>query len=154
MAKIKIVYGTGGGNTELVCEKVTQVLQSRGHEVTMLKAKLTDPVVLMDPVQSGTFDLLILASPTYGHGQLEQYFEKFLAKMEAVDLTGKNCAIIGLGDPKYDNDYHIESAKVIMDFLKRKGAKIVGMPLRVSRCPLPLIKGHVDLWAEKMAGLC
>lgn len=145
MANVKIVYGSGGGNTELVCEKVAEVLEMRGHRVELLKAKLTEPE------QVGEYDLLIFASPTYGHGQLEQYFEKFLSKMESVDLTGKPCSIIGLGDPKYDNDYHIESAKVIMDFLKRKNAKMVYIPLRVSKCPLPLLNGHVGRWAEKLS---
>ena len=144
MANIKIVYGSGGGNTELVCEKVAEVLEKRGHKVELLKAKLTEPAAI------GQYDLLIFASPTYGHGQLEQYFEKFLEKMESVDLTGKPCSIIGLGDPKYDRDYHLESIKVIMDFLKRKNAKLVYMPLRVSKCPLPLLGGHVKRWAEKL----
>ncbi len=165
MAKIKIVYGSAGGNTEMVCEKVAEVLSACGHKVEMLKAKLTDAGKLgwgagktkmpeaSEMVKSGNFDLLILASPTYGHGQLEQYFDKFLQGLAAVDMTGWPCAVIGLGDPKYDDDYHIESAKVIMDFLKKKGAKILHMPLRVSRCPLPLLKGHVDKWAEKIAGM-
>lgn len=145
MANIKIVYGSAGGNTELVCEKVMEILQEKGHTVHLLKAKLTDPAEI------GEYDLLVLASPTYGHGQLEQYFEKFLEQLETIDLKGKPCSVIGLGDPKYDRDYHIESAKVIADFLRRKGAQIVYMPLRVSRCPLPLLHGHVDKWAEKIA---
>ena len=148
MSKIKIVYGSGGGNTELVCQKVAEVLsenKSHPHKVELLQAKLTDATKLKG------FDLLILASPTYGHGLLESYFEKFLRALAAVDLRDKPCSVIGLGDPKYDSDYHIESIKIIMDFLKEKGAKIVHIPLRVSRCPLPLLTGHVDLWAKKIA---
>ncbi len=150
MAKIKIIYGSAGGNTEMVCEKVAGILSAHGHKVEMLKAKLTDPMKLVKGGEHGDFDLLILASPTYGHGQLEQYFDKFLQGLAAVELKDRNCAIIGLGDPKYDSDYHIESAKFIMDFLKKKGAKILHMPLRVSKCPLPLLIGHVDKWAEKI----
>lgn len=145
---IKIVYGTGGGNTELVCEMVAEVLQEKGIKVELLKAKLTDPAEILNGA-----DLLIFASPTYGHGLLEQYFGEFLKKMESVDLTGRKCAIIGLGDPKYDNDYHIESARIIMMFLKKKSAEIVGLPLRVSKCPLPLLENHVRPWAEKLAGI-
>ena len=160
MAKIKIIYGSAGGNTEMVCEKVAGIFGEKAdaggkkiHKVEMLKAKLTDPAKLGVGGEHGDFDLLILASPTYGHGQLEQYFDKFLQGLAAVELKDRNCAIIGLGDPKYDSDYHIESAKFIMDFLKKKGAKILHMPLRVSKCPLPLLKGHVDKWAEKIAGM-
>ncbi len=144
MAKIKIVYGTGGGNTEIVCERVQEVL-SKKHDVTLLKAKVTEP----DDI--GKFDLLVLASPTYGHGQLERYFAVFIKKLEEMDLKGKRCSIIGLGDPKYDSDYHIESIKVIMDFLKRKEAEIVHMPCRVSKCPLRLLDNYVTPWAEKLS---
>lgn len=148
MAKIKIIYGSVGGNTELVCERVNEVFQTKGHAVEILKAQLVDPANL------GIWDLLVLACPTYGIGELEDYFEIFMGKLEAVELRGRKCAIIGLGDPKYDPDYHLESAKIITDFLKKKEAKILHMPLRISRSPLPLIKdGFVDRWAEKIAGM-
>lgn len=148
MAKVKIVYGSVGGNTELVCERVAEVLQIKGHALEILKAQLTDPANL------GEWDLLVLACPTYGIGELEDYFEIFMEKLKEVDLKDRKCAIIGLGDPKYDLDYHLESAKIIMDFLKKKEAKILHIPLRISRAPLPLIKdGFVDRWAEKIAEL-
>ncbi len=147
MAQIKIVYGTVGGNTELVCERVAMVLAGKKHSVQILKAKTTDPAKL------GAYDLLILACPTYGIGELEDSFEAFLEKLEAVDLKGRKCAVIGLGDPKYDQDYHLESAKIIMDFLKKKKARVLYMPLRISRSPLPLIQnGFVDRWCEKIDG--
>lgn len=145
MAKVKIVYGSAGGNTEIVCEKVAEVLEKNGHKVKLLKAKLTKPE------EVDAYDLLILASPTYGHGVLEQYFGEFLQKFESADLKGKCCAVIGLGDPKYDNDYHIESAKIISDFLKAKEADQITIPLRVSRSPWLLLEGHVQNWAEKIS---
>lgn len=145
MAIIKIVYGSGGGNTEVVCEKVEQVLRDLGHKVSLFKAKVTEPEDI------GESDLLIFASPTYGHGILEKYFGKFLEKMEAVDLKGRRCGIIGLGDPKYDSDYHIESIKIIHDFLKRKEAEIFHIPLRISRSPYPLLNSHAGNWAEKVS---
>jgi flavodoxin I len=145
MSKVKIVYGTGGGNTEIVCERVKEILENKKHKVELLKAKVTEPEDL------GDFDLLILASPTYGHGQLEKYFGLFLRKMDKYDFKGKTCGVIGLGDPKYDDDYHIESAKVITHFLRDREADILYMPLRVSRCPLRLLENHVAVWAEKIA---
>lgn len=148
MTNIKIVYGTVGGNTELVCEKVAEVLQAGGNSVELLEAKLADPV------EAASGDLLILACPTYGIGELEHFFEVFLGRLAAVDLKGKKCAIIGLGDPKYDKDYHLESARIIMEFLQKKEAKILHMPLRISKNPLTLIPtGFVDRWAEKVGSL-
>ncbi len=148
MAKITIVYGSVGGNTELTCEKVTEVLEANGNEVSMLKAKLTDPATVKD------FDLLILASPTYGHGQLEEYFEKFLnGYREVADLKGKKVAAISLGDAKYDMDYLLESAKIITKFFEEKEAQPIVDPLKIARSPLPHLETIVTKWAEKLVEL-
>jgi len=148
MSKINIVYGTVGGNTQLVCERVAEVLVSKGHEAALHDARLAK----VDEALAG--DVLILACPTYGIGEMEEYFEKFLMALDAVDIEGRKCAIIGLGDPKYDKDYHLESAKIIMEFLQKKKAQILFMPLRISKSPLPLIEqGFVDRWAEKISEL-
>lgn len=148
MAKVKIIYGTAGGNTEVVCEKVAEVLTSAGHGVELLKAKV------MKPENIGDFDLLILASPTYGYGLLEDYIEKFLDEFEAseVSLKDKKCSIIGLGDPKYDSDYHLEAIRVLNEFLKRQGASMLSIPLRVSGAPYALMD-YVARWAEKIGEL-
>lgn len=143
MSKIKIIYGTCGGNTELVCEKVAEVLSIK-HNVELKKAKITNSNEI------GDYDLLILASPTYGHGQLETYFDKFLKKLEKENLNGKKCAVIGLGNLKYDADYHLESAKIITNFLNRKEANIISKPLLVSKCPIPFLDKHVKSWAEEL----
>ncbi len=146
MSNIKIVYGSCGGNTELVCEWVADVL-SKKHNVELKKAKLTNPALL------GDYDLLILASPTYGHGQLEEYFAEFLEKLQKEDLQGRRCAVIGLGDPKYDSDYHLESVKIITEFLKEKEADMVGIPLRISKNPLSRLNKYVNNWAKNLSNL-
>lgn len=145
MVKVKIIYGSAGGNTEVVCERVAEVMRERGDEVELVHAKLSGPESL------GGCDLLIFASPTYGHGQLEQYFQEFLEKIKDADLEERKCAVIGLGDPKYDTDYHIESAKVITDFLKEKKASILHLALRISRSPYPFLQDYVPRWAETLS---
>ena len=148
MSKINIVYGTVGGNTRLVCERAADVFTAKGHEVKLFDA------ILINTAESLDCDVLVLACPTYGIGELEQHFEKFLGQLESVNLEGRKCAVIGLGDPKYDKDYHLESAKIIMDFLQKKKARVLHMPLRISKSPLPLIEqGFVDRWAEKISEL-
>ncbi|MBI4232541.1 flavodoxin family protein [Candidatus Peregrinibacteria bacterium] len=145
MSTIKIVYGSGGGNTELVCEKVAEVLEQKKHKVKLLKAKLTEPKDV------GSFDLLILASPTYGHGLYERFFAGFMAKAESeLDVAGKKCATIGLGDMIYDPDYHVESGKMIQQFLKRKGALMPIIPLFVTKSPVPHLEGRIQSWAESV----
>lgn len=147
MSKVKIVYGSGGGNTELVCEKVSEVLVAAGHSVDLLRAKLTKPE------EVGDFDLLVLACPTYGHGQLETYFEKFFNGFKQADLKGKKCCTIGLGDLKYDADYLLESAKIIEAFFEEKEADVVCKPLKIVRSPVPYLNSLVANWAEELAKL-
>lgn len=147
--KINIIYGTVGGNTKLVCDVVAETLKARGYEdITFFNVKTADAK------KAVTGDFLIFACPTYEHGELEAYFQRFLTQISAADIELKKCAVIGLGDPKYDRDYHLESIKIIVDFLNEKKAEIVHMPLRISKHPLPLIEqGFVKRWAEKVSDL-
>ncbi len=147
MQRVLVTYGSVGGNTELVCEKVAAVLGEHGIEVEMMKAEIGDPKKMEQ------FDFLILASPTYGHGQLEDFFERFLGKAKEVNLVGKKCAIVGLGDPKYDSDYLIESAKIIQKFCVEKEMQELGNPLRIVKSPVPHLETMVKNWAEELVKL-
>jgi len=141
---IKIVYGTAGGNTKLVCEKVAEILTGRSNEVQLFNVKN------LEPESVGSCDLLIFASPTHGHGEIEKYMGLFLRKMGKTDMENWKCAIIGLGDPKYDADYHLESIRIIIQFLKSKNTEILGMPLRISKSPMLWLDSFVPMWAEKI----
>ena len=142
---IHVIYGTVGGNTKLVCEEAAEVWKDSGHDVNFFDVKVAETEEAING------DLLVFASPTYGHGDLEPHFGSFLHGLKNADLAGKKCAVIGLGDPKYDKDYHLESVKIIVDFLKEKESEILHMPLRISKNPLPLMsQSFVKKWAEKI----
>ena len=142
MTKVNIVYGSGGGNTEIVCEKVAELLEKKKHKVKLLRAKVTEPKEALN------CDLLILGSPTYGHGLLEKYIEIFMRKLKAEDLKDHKCVALGLGDPKYDPDYHIEAARVIVLFLRENKANIIYRPLMISRSPFPYLKEFIPRWVD------
>ena len=141
---VVIVYASTGGNTELVAEQVASELRGRKHQVTLQRAELSDPRDLSKG------DLFILASPTYGHGALEGEMEAFLGKVGDMRFDGKLCAVIGLGDPKYEPLYHIESAVILEKFLKDRGARLVAPALRISRSPVLFLDTVVVKWAEKL----
>lgn len=142
MSKINIVYGSGGGNTEIVCERVAELLEKKKHKVSLMRAKITEPAEALK------CDLLILGSPTYGHGLLEKYFEIFLKKLKGENFEGHKCVALGLGDPKYDPDYHIEAARVIVRFLREKKAEIPYRPLMISKSPFPYLKEFIPKWVD------
>lgn len=144
MSKIKIVYSSAGGNTRIVCDEVHRLLTEKGHDVEIFDAKKTEYKDL------GNRDLLILASPTHGHGELEKYMSIFMSKMLKEDLTDMPISIIGLGDIKYDDDYHLECIRIKMLALKEKNAKLVGMPLRIVKSPFQWLDTLVPIWVDKL----
>jgi flavodoxin len=144
MGKIKIIFGSCGGNTAIVAERVTSFMEKKGLDVSLLNAKTTSPEEMTD------CELLILASPTYGHGLLEGYMQKFITKAKDVDLNGIKAAAIGLGDDKYDSDYFIEAAKILHRFLNARGANVLVPPLQIANCPLPQLDEKVLDWTKRL----
>jgi flavodoxin len=147
MASILLIYGSTGGNTEMVVENVADMLKSKKHKVTLKRAELSKAADLLKA------DIIILASPTYGHGLLEGYMAKFAKGIRDLDLKGKPCAVIGLGDPKYEAQYHIESAAILEKTLSDAGGKILLPALRISRTPVMHLKGIIPHWTEQLIKL-
>ena len=147
MSKVKFIYATGGGNTELVCEKVAVMLKNAGHEPDLLKAKLTDGANL------GEYDVLVFACPTYGQGELEPYFTKFLSTCENVDFNGKKCSVIALGDIKYGADHVLAAEKIITEFLEGKGAQIIMRPLKIANSPILYLDTLITTWSEEFVNI-
>lgn len=145
MSSIHIVYSSAGGNTQMVVETVADLLRGKGHQVLANRAELSDPKALLK------CDVCVLASPTYGHGTLEAAMDEFVHKMKGLDLKGKPCAVIGLGDAKYELQYHLESAPKLEKVLTEAGGKILLPALRISGTPVMHLKGLIPAWVEKFS---
>jgi len=143
MKTILFVYGTVGGNTQLVVEAVAGLLAEHGFKTKIQPAEATKPEDLLDS------DAVILASPTYGHGFLESTMAKFVASLAGLSLKGKPAAAIGLGDPKYELQYHLESAPLLEKALVGLGGKILIPALRISRTPVMHLKGLIPNWVDQ-----
>lgn len=143
MASVLFVYGSTGGNTEMVVEKVAEILATKKHKIVLQRAERTNPKDLLK------YDVIVLASPTYGHGLLQEHMLAFTKKLKEIDLKGKKCAVIGLGDPKYEAQYHIESAATLEKLLTGLGGKILLPALRISRTPVIHLKGLIPYWADQ-----
>ena len=144
MTKTLIIYGTTGGNTELVCQAVEDIFTAAGQEIQLLRAEKASAQDI------AATDMLILASPTYGHGELEPHAESFLQRIADIDLHNKKCSVISLGDPKYDLDYHLESAKTLSRFIEEHNGQMLCPPLLVSKNPVPMIPSVVTIWTQKL----
>lgn len=144
MAKIDIIYGSGGGNTRLVCQTLVKYLQEFGYNVVLHNVfEYKDDVL---PIS----DCLLLASPTYGHGVLEEGMEKFVQQFDTYSLKGQICSVVALGDTAYEKDYLLESANTLTQFIEKRGGTMILRPLKVVNSPLPFLAKGVKMWATKL----
>ena len=145
--KINIIYSSRSGNTEIVCEKVHYELEDLNFGNNLIKVERAKREDLED------CDFLILAAPTYGHGQLEILMESFLKMNQDIDFKEKKVPVIGMGDARFDDDYHIESARILMRFVTTHNGKLAGVPLAITRTPMPHLEGVVKNWCGKLGGV-
>lgn len=146
MKTVLICYASTGGNTHVVCEEVGNVLREAGINVLLQR------VETMNTEDFEEYEYILWGSPTYGHGLLELRMERFVYKRgKDLDLTGKKCAVIGLGDPKYDDDYLAEAAVLLEEFARNAGADILCENLKVIENPVPQLISHVRPWANALA---
>lgn len=145
MSKVLIIYSSTGGNTELVVDKVTELLESKGHQISIKRAEESSLGDLTD------HDLYILASPTYGHGTLHHDFQKFADQLKDQDLSSKKFAVIGLGDQRYEKEYLLESAKILENLVKDQKGELVHIPLRVLNSPVPHLDSLIVSWIQQLS---
>ncbi len=146
MPKVIIIYGSSGGNTELVCQKVAETLQAARIEVSLKRVEVSSPADMGG-------DLTILAAPTYEHGVILHHWIPFLKALKSVDLSQQRITVIGLGEPQYDDHYHIESANTLTAAIKASKGTLFCHGLRVSGAIYPQLETRVKKWAEEIVKL-
>jgi flavodoxin I len=140
MVKILIAYTSIGGNTELVVQKVTEILTQR-FEVNTARVDVLTANSLEE------YNCIILASPTYGQGTVEDHMSKYL-KLIKSSTSGKSFAIIGLGDNKYYPEYLSESGAILEKFVTDNGGNLLIPALRIGMPPIKFIEKLVPRWCE------
>lgn len=144
MASVHFFYGTTSGNTELVVDTIARILSSAGHSPKLERIELSQPEALLKG------DVAVLASPTYGHGILQDDMAPFVKALHSFELKGHPCAVVGLGDPRYDAQYHIESAPILEEAVKKAGGTLIIPSLRISGTPVRHLDGLIPRWAEQL----
>ncbi len=93
---IGIFVATMTGTAELCAEEVSDTLEKAGFSPeTVLMDNLG--VEALDP-----FDVIVIISSTYGHGDIPDNGQVFFESVEnAQSIEGKSFAVFGLGDRTY-----------------------------------------------------
>ena len=117
MNKIAILYGSSGGNTESIANRIKDKFDGKADVFNV-------ETVSVEAVQP--YKYLILGASTTGIGDLQDDWEGFLPTFSSkMDFTDKTVAIFGLGDSGSFSDSFAEAIYILHDELKDK-VKIVG----------------------------
>lgn len=116
MSSVGIFYGSDGGNTQGIADKVAKALGGDVKLFDVAKAQKEDLLGLSN---------LILATPTYGAGDLQDDWDGFLGLFGDDDFAGKTIALIGLGDQDTYSDTFCDGVFHIYEKVSKKG-KIIG----------------------------
>jgi flavodoxin short chain len=96
MATAKVVYASLSGNTEEVAEYLGEQLNELGVDTE---------VVSVDDASASDFadvDIAIIATYTYGDGDLPDEFGDFFEELAELKLAGKIYGVVGTGDTSYE----------------------------------------------------
>ena len=146
MALAKIVFASMTGNTEEIADIVADKLKELGLEVDI------DECTTVDAEEFLEADIAIVASYTYGDGELPDEIVDFYEDLASLDLTGKIYGVVGSGDTFYD-----ELCKAVDDFDRafaatgaEKGAENVKVDLSAEDEDIENLEKFAEALAEKV----
>ncbi|MDR3127966.1 MAG: flavodoxin [Bifidobacteriaceae bacterium] len=99
MTSAKIIYASLTGNTEEIAKATKENLETAGIEVTI------DEIDSSSPSDFNDFDIAIIASYTYGDGDLPDEAVDFYDELQELDLSNKKYGVLGSGDTSYGNNF-------------------------------------------------
>ena len=113
-----IFYGSTTGSTEAVAQDIARLLgvaESDLHNVADTPADEADK-----------YDLLLLGSPTWGCGELQDDWYGFLEDLKKRDLRGKQVALFGCGDSASYPDTFCDAIGLLYEGLQGCGCTFIG----------------------------
>lgn len=115
MKKIGVFYGSSTGNTEAIAKTIAKRLDADCYNVANKPA---------NEIQQ--YSSLILGTSTWGVGDLQDDWERFIGELTKADLTGKKVALFGLGDSDTYPDNFVDGLGLIYEAIKSKGCTFIG----------------------------
>jgi flavodoxin len=127
---LHIVFASTSGHTEYVVDMLADSLKSitPGWEIEARMAEKTQPRDLLSR------DVLVLASSTWSTGGVEGQLNPHMwvllhDKAKTLDLVGKPCACIGLGDHRYF--YTARAADHLQRYVKAHHGQLIVPALKI-----------------------
>ena len=111
MALAKIVFASMTGNTEEIADIVADKLRDLGLDVDVDECTTVDASDFLEA------DIAIVATYTYGDGELPDEMMDFYEDLADLNLNGKIYGVVGSGDTFYD--YFCHSVDEFVDSLEK-----------------------------------
>ena len=143
MALAKIVFASMTGNTEEIADIVADKLRELGMDVDVDECTTVDAEDFMDA------DLVIVATYTYGDGELPDEMMDFFEDLSGMELDGKYFGVVGSGDTFYD-----EFCKAVDDFdnlFEAIGGQRAANPVKVDLAAEDEDIENLEAFAEEAA---
>lgn len=111
--KISIFYGSTTGVTEDIANRIGSKI---GAEILSASeiSKISD------------CDLAILATSTWGMGDIQDDWMNPIEELKSIDLSGKKVALVGVGDQEGFSSTFVNGLRELYNAVKDSGATIVG----------------------------
>lgn len=115
---IGLFYGTTTGNTGDVAEQIAAALETYSVELHDIAEEGISAVA--------DYDLLIMGIPTWDFGELQEDWGDLWDALAEIDLSGKRCALFGLGDQIGYGEWFLDAMGLLHDKLREQGASMLG----------------------------
>ena len=116
MKKIGMIYGSDGGYTENVSQRLSKYFEKEKVDLIEVVDASVDII--------SSYEYLIFASSTWHSGNLQDDWNDFSDKLDDVDFSDKTVALLSLGDQ--DGYAHTFCDALGIFYEKVKEAKVIG----------------------------
>ncbi|AXH15710.1 flavodoxin [Malaciobacter mytili] len=113
-----IFYASSTGNTEEIANKIIEKLGNiDSYNISNNQE---------DVKKIATYDKLILATSTWGDGDLQDDWDESWDNFKEIDFSNKIVALVGLGDQESYDDTFVNSLGTMYEQVISQGGKVIG----------------------------
>lgn len=118
MEKIGVFYATTGGKTAAIADEIDFNLRKDEYDIINVGEEGIN--------RMADYKNLILITPTYGVGEVQEDWGRVLPEMEKMNLAGKRIAVAGLGNQFAFGESFVGGMRGLYDAAVKAGAEVIG----------------------------
>lgn len=141
---IQLIYASTTGNTEAVMEKIAEILNEKNIENELNRAEQTSISKVLESKQ------IIFGTSTWGHGEINPFFDELLAEIKSNDMSGKTAAFVGLGDKAYEPELFNNGIRILKEAFVTSGGTALPNELIIDGDPFAILDTKVPYWTDKI----